>query len=198
METSKFTIRKKNISRNPQTTQQTLDRNLLIDLIVHLVSSNLCLHQDDFSRFPSSNLNSPHSLSDQSYNSESSYSTVASETKYYVERLANGLSLPDPVLLHSLVYIYRLMRRLPASFVAQDSAKYKIFVTSIVIATKYCQDDQFITCKAAVALFNGAFSVSEIIKMEIAFLKILKYQLSLNRKETSKIIMYYSQSINFC
>ncbi|KAK9765255.1 hypothetical protein K7432_006548 [Basidiobolus ranarum] len=82
----------------------------------------------------------------------------------------------------ALIYLYRLKARLPARAQGEYGTSHRIFLASILVASKYLYGPEGLGNKS-MAEASGVFSPAEIGRMEAEFLKLLDYRVWVNDQE---------------
>ncbi|KAJ2306772.1 hypothetical protein IWW55_001293 [Coemansia sp. RSA 2706] len=94
----------------------------------------------------------------------------------FVCSVATTLSATPVVVVTSLIYVERLSARLPQSARGKADTPYRIFLAALLLADKYWSD-QAVKVKMLVAATGGLFRHREILAMERALLRILRFDL---------------------
>ncbi|PVZ97013.1 hypothetical protein BB558_007062 [Smittium angustum] len=98
--------------------------------------------------------------------------------------------------IHLLVYIVRLTKSFPKNVLSEGNAIYKIFISALLIACKFCNDLKPLYTKKIFYLTNNMFSIKEINRMERAFLKLLDYRLYIKQSEYQEILHQYQLGLD--
>ncbi|CAG8518255.1 5177_t:CDS:1 [Ambispora gerdemannii] len=86
-----------------------------------------------------------------------------------------------------LIYVHRLKRTLPATARGDFDTPYKIFLSAILLASKYLSDHSLQNRNIA-DITNGLYSVKDVNTMERSFLGLLKYELWVDVDEVKKFL----------
>ncbi|PVU90244.1 hypothetical protein BB561_004949 [Smittium simulii] len=111
------------------------------------------------------------------------------KTAEFIDKVTKDIKLQDTVLAHTLVYVYRLKLCFPKFYTSAENSGERIFISSLLLATKYCQDNGFLTSKYAEYLCRREFDIDTINRMESSFLKILKYKLYVSLAEYNWVLL---------
>ncbi|CEI97711.1 hypothetical protein RMCBS344292_11838 [Rhizopus microsporus] len=95
-------------------------------------------------------------------------------------------------LVMALMYVQRFRRCLPAGYKAEPEAAHRIFVASLLIASKY-SEDRCLSTKQVVRATGDVWSIKEITRMELAFLRFLHWDLYISYEEMVRFL----KSLNF-
>lgn len=85
-------------------------------------------------------------------------------------------------LVMALVYVQRFRNSLPAAYKAEPEAAHRIFVASLLVASKY-SEDRCLSTKQVVRATGDVWSIKEITRMELAFLRFLHWDLYVSQEE---------------
>ncbi|KAJ2780155.1 hypothetical protein H4R18_003603 [Coemansia javaensis] len=97
----------------------------------------------------------------------------------FVCTVARTLGVSALVVATSLVYVERLSGRLPRSASGRADTPYRIFLAALLLADKYWSD-RAVTIKSLVVAAGGLFRHREILAMERALLRVLRFDLSVS------------------
>ncbi|KAI7887596.1 cyclin-like protein [Mucor mucedo] len=95
-------------------------------------------------------------------------------------------------LVMALVYVQRFRKSLPATYKAEPEAAHRIFVASLLVASKY-SEDRCLSTKQVVRATGDVWSIKEITRMELAFLRFLQWDLYVSQEEMTQFL----QDLNF-
>ncbi|CAG8564402.1 9359_t:CDS:2 [Acaulospora colombiana] len=100
----------------------------------------------------------------------------------FIKKIITDLNLPVLTVLVCLIYFHRLKRALPKSYSTEYGTAHRVFVSSVLVASKYI-DDQPLTSKRVVESVGwNVWSIKEVNRMERTFLNLLKWDLSVDRE----------------
>ncbi|CAO3597862.1 unnamed protein product [Absidia cylindrospora] len=85
-------------------------------------------------------------------------------------------------LIMALMYVQRFRKSLPAGYKAEPEAAHRIFVASLLVASKYSEDNHLST-KQVVRATGDVWSIKEITQMELALLRFLQWNLYIHPDE---------------
>lgn len=93
----------------------------------------------------------------------------------YIYRVLYYTEFPEDISIYTLIYLKRIDRKL-----INDGSIHRLFLSSFVIASKYCEDDAYgndIYAKI------GGINKRELQRLELAFLDCIKFNLNVNHEE---------------
>ncbi|CEP19770.1 hypothetical protein [Parasitella parasitica] len=90
-------------------------------------------------------------------------------------------------MVMALLYVQRFRKSLPAGYKAEPEAAHRIFVASLLVASKY-SEDRCLSTKQVVRATGDVWSIKEITQMELAFLKFLHWDLYVSYEEITKFL----------
>ncbi|KAI8977906.1 hypothetical protein BDB01DRAFT_844279 [Pilobolus umbonatus] len=91
-------------------------------------------------------------------------------------------------LIIALIYVQRFRKSLPEEYNAEPEAAHRIFVASLLVASKYVEDKS-ISAKQIVRATGDVWSIKEITRMELAFLRFLHWNLYVSREEIHRFLL---------
>ncbi|KAJ2450193.1 hypothetical protein EV183_004447 [Coemansia sp. RSA 2336] len=94
----------------------------------------------------------------------------------FICSVAQSLKITPEVVVTSLIYVERLSKRLPQTAKTKADTPYRIFLAALLLAEKYWSD-QAVKVKLLVMATGGLFRHKEILAMEKALLRVLKFEL---------------------
>jgi len=80
----------------------------------------------------------------------------------------------------AMMYVERFKRRLPPKAVGDFDTSHRLFLVSVMLASKYLLD-QTLTNKAWAKVAAGIFKVQDLNRMELDFLSVITFDLSVNK-----------------
>ncbi|CAG8571808.1 20702_t:CDS:1 [Gigaspora margarita] len=86
-----------------------------------------------------------------------------------------------------LIYVNRLKKTLPSTARGDFDTPYKIFLSAILVASKYLSD-QSLQNKTIADITDGLYTVKDVNTMERSFLGLLKYDLWVDRNEVEDFL----------
>jgi hypothetical protein len=95
----------------------------------------------------------------------------------------------------ALVYVQRFRKSLPAGYKAEPEAAHRIFVASLLVASKY-SEDRCLSTKQVVRATGDVWSIKEITRMELAFLRFLHWDLYVSQEEMTSFLHDLGFDIN--
>ncbi|KAI8356161.1 hypothetical protein BD560DRAFT_406717 [Blakeslea trispora] len=142
--------------------------------------------------FPNTSLNTP---------IESETKEVRKRTTHlpdlipFIQLITDKCDVQPVHLVMALMYAERFQKSLPAGFKPEAEAAHRIFVASILIASKY-SEDRCLSTKHVVRATGDVWSIKEITRMEIAFLTFLHWDLSISQDEMTQFLYHLGFDIN--
>ncbi|KAJ2497861.1 hypothetical protein GGH96_004779 [Coemansia sp. RSA 1972] len=103
-------------------------------------------------------------------------SSILPPLETFVMSVAKTLTVKPVVVVTSLIYVERLSIRLPQSATGKTDTPYRIFLAALLLADKFWSDRP-VKVKALVAATGGLFKHQEVLAMERALLRILKFNM---------------------
>ncbi|KAI7878787.1 hypothetical protein K492DRAFT_164529 [Lichtheimia hyalospora FSU 10163] len=94
----------------------------------------------------------------------------------FVKHMSIQCRLSSTVLVIALIYLARLEQNLPTVACGEYDTPYKIFLASILLASKYIDDSSFVT-KTIHKTIAPLYSSREVADMERSFLSVVKFDL---------------------
>ncbi|KAJ8655389.1 hypothetical protein O0I10_008881 [Lichtheimia ornata] len=96
----------------------------------------------------------------------------------------------QPVLLvMALLYVQRFRKALPPDYKAEPQAAHRIFAASLLLASKYSEDDHLST-RQLVRATGDVWSAKEMTRMELAFLRFLQWDLHIEMDEMESFLCH--------
>ncbi|KAI9323608.1 cyclin domain-containing protein [Dichotomocladium elegans] len=91
----------------------------------------------------------------------------------FIRHIYYQCRISSTVLVIALIYLTRFKRNLPHLARGEYDTPYKIFLSSILIASKYVEDHNFST-KSIYKVVSPLYSSRELAEMERSFLGVVK------------------------
>ncbi|OBZ91715.1 PHO85 cyclin-1 [Choanephora cucurbitarum] len=113
----------------------------------------------------------------------------------FIQLITDKCDVQPVHLVMALMYAERFRKSLPAGFKPEAEAAHRIFVASILIASKY-SEDRCLSTKHVVRATGDVWSIKEITRMEIAFLTFLHWDLYISQDEMTKFLLNLGFDIN--
>ncbi|KAK9685625.1 hypothetical protein K7432_015444 [Basidiobolus ranarum] len=104
-----------------------------------------------------------------------------------VRRVIRQCSVGISTLLIALIYVDRLQTHLPVQAVGTPTTGHRIFLASILIASKF-HDDSSLWCVDVANLVGRYWDLVEITEMERVFLDYVKFDLWVDRKQLTNYV----------
>ncbi|ORY01084.1 hypothetical protein K493DRAFT_312573 [Basidiobolus meristosporus CBS 931.73] len=105
----------------------------------------------------------------------------------FIQQTTFGAKISAEILIASLVYMERLKKALPSGALGEYGTSHRIFLASLLIASKFLDDKPLTTAKL-VEVIGSRWSTKEINRMERAFLNFLKFQLWVDLEELTAYV----------
>ncbi|KAI9256196.1 cyclin domain-containing protein [Sporodiniella umbellata] len=102
---------------------------------------------------------------------------------------------PD-ILIVALVYLNRLKNRLPHQSKGEFDTPYKMFIASIVLASKFTEDSSRMT-QSILKFISPLYSLKEVNEMERSFLAVVKFNLFVDLVEVDQFVRDHKGSLSF-
>ncbi|KAI9264800.1 hypothetical protein BY458DRAFT_513576 [Sporodiniella umbellata] len=100
----------------------------------------------------------------------------------FIKSVYRKCSLSPAVLFASLIYLERLKKRLPVGSNGEYDTPYKLFLSSVILATKYIEDHRKHTM-VIYKFVSSLYNLKELSEMERSFLGFLNFDLYVDRDE---------------
>ncbi|CAO3696834.1 unnamed protein product [Umbelopsis ramanniana] len=100
----------------------------------------------------------------------------------FVRLITEKCSITPLVIVIALIYVKRFRATLPESYKTESNTAHRIFVSSILVASKYIDDDP-ITIGQIVHASGDVWTFKETARMELAFMKFLRWNLFVKEQE---------------
>ncbi|KAI7900950.1 cyclin-like protein [Cokeromyces recurvatus] len=105
----------------------------------------------------------------------------------FIQLITDKCDVQPVHLVLALMYVQRFRKALPAGYKAEPEAAHRIFVASLLVASKYCED-RCLSTKHVVHATGDVWSIKEITRMELAFLRFLHWDLYVSQEEMTKFL----------
>ncbi|ORY93536.1 cyclin-like protein [Syncephalastrum racemosum] len=93
-------------------------------------------------------------------------------------------------LVMALIYVQRFRATLPSNYKAEPEAAHRIFAASLLLASKY-NDDHCLSTKKLIRATGDVWSIKEMTRMELAFLRFLKWDLHIHPDELDAFLKQF-------
>ncbi|KAG2179328.1 hypothetical protein INT44_006173, partial [Umbelopsis vinacea] len=100
----------------------------------------------------------------------------------FVRLITEKCKITPLVIVIALIYVKRFRATLPTSYKTESNTAHRIFVSSILVASKYIDDDP-ITIGQIVHASGDVWTLKETARMELAFMKFLRWNLFIKEQE---------------
>ncbi|KAL1917343.1 uncharacterized protein VTP21DRAFT_4999 [Calcarisporiella thermophila] len=111
----------------------------------------------------------------------------------FIRQLTSALSVSALTLVVGLLYMRRLAKALqPAHYATSPGTAHRVFIASIMIASKYLDDEQPLTsarlARTLHAIGIAAWNSREISRMERALLTFLKFNIEVDMDAVRQLV----------
>ncbi|CAG8457884.1 10032_t:CDS:2 [Acaulospora morrowiae] len=106
---------------------------------------------------------------------------------HFIKDITEKSKVTDIIMVVGLIYVHRLKKTLPPEARGDFDTPYKIFLSSILVASKYLSDHS-LQNKTIADITNGLYTIKDVNTMERSFLGLLKYDLWVDRDEVKKFL----------
>ncbi|KAL0090838.1 cyclin [Phycomyces blakesleeanus] len=110
----------------------------------------------------------------------------------FIQLITEKCNILPVHLVMALMYVQRFRNGLPAGYKAEPEAAHRIFVASLLVASKY-SDDNCLSTRQVVRAAGDVWSIKEITRMEIGFLCFLHWDLHIHPDEMATFL----RNLNF-
>ncbi|SAM04841.1 hypothetical protein [Absidia glauca] len=100
----------------------------------------------------------------------------------FIQLITDKCQVQPVHLIMALMYVQRFRQSLPSGYTAEPEAAHRIFVASLLVASKF-SDDRPLSTKQVVRATGDVWSIKEITQMELALLHFLQWRLSIQPDE---------------
>ncbi|KAI8340168.1 hypothetical protein BC941DRAFT_419605 [Chlamydoabsidia padenii] len=100
----------------------------------------------------------------------------------FIKLITDKCHIQPVYLVMALMYVQRFRKSLPPGYIAEPEAAHRIFVASLLVASKF-NDDRPLSTKHVVRATGDVWSIKEITQMELALLHFLQWQLTIQPDE---------------
>ncbi|KAL9550874.1 hypothetical protein MBANPS3_004537 [Mucor bainieri] len=105
----------------------------------------------------------------------------------FIQLITDKCDVQPIHMVMALMYVQRFRKSLPAGYKAEPEAAHRIFVASLLVASKY-SEDRCLSTKQVVRATGDVWSIKEITQMELAFLRFLHWDLYVSHEEITKFL----------
>ncbi|GAA5812864.1 hypothetical protein MFLAVUS_006323 [Mucor flavus] len=112
----------------------------------------------------------------------------------FVKHVFYHCKLTPTILVVALIYLERLKTHLPSKSKGEFDTPYKMFIASVILATKFIEDTNTIA-HSIYRLVSPLYRAKEINEMERSFLGVIEYDLFVDLTQVSKFIQDHKDII---
>ncbi|KAH8556749.1 hypothetical protein BGW37DRAFT_473948 [Umbelopsis sp. PMI_123] len=105
----------------------------------------------------------------------------------FVRLITEKCNISSLVIVIALIYVKRFRATLPTGYKTESNTAHRIFVSSILVASKYIDDDP-VTIGQIVHASGDVWSRKETARMELAFMKFLRWNLFVSEQEITSFL----------
>lgn len=106
----------------------------------------------------------------------------------FIRKITEQTRLQVATVIVALVYVNRLKLILPQGYVTEYGTSHRIFLSSVLVASKFLDDDPLTTKKLVDVTGGEIWTSKDLTRMEMAFLKFLKWDLRVEWPEIRKLL----------
>ncbi|ORX89004.1 hypothetical protein K493DRAFT_306126 [Basidiobolus meristosporus CBS 931.73] len=118
------------------------------------------------------------------------------ELLLFVTRVSERSKISIFTGIIALIYLYRLKARLPAKAQGEYGTSHRIFLASILVASKYLYGPEGLGIRS-ISEASGVFNPAEVSRMEKEFLKLLDYRVWVNDEEIRLFLEEHKSELYF-
>lgn len=100
----------------------------------------------------------------------------------FIKLITEKCNVQPVHLIMALMYVQRFRKSLPSGYKAEPEAAHRIFVASLLVASKY-SEDHCLSTKQVVRATGDVWSIKEITLMELGLLRFLQWDLYIHPEE---------------
>ncbi|ORX55016.1 cyclin-like protein [Hesseltinella vesiculosa] len=100
----------------------------------------------------------------------------------FIQLITEKCKVKPVHLIMALIYVQRFRSSLPSGYQAEPEAAHRIFVASLLVASKF-SEDHCLSTKQVVLATGDVWSIKEITRMELALLRFLQWNLNIQPDE---------------
>ncbi|KAI8063309.1 hypothetical protein BC940DRAFT_307618 [Gongronella butleri] len=105
----------------------------------------------------------------------------------FIQLITEKCNVKPVHLIMALIYVQRLRKSLPQGYHAEPEAAHRIFVASLLVASKF-SEDHCLSTKQVVRATGDVWSIKEITGMELALLRFLQWKLHIHPDEMMQFL----------
>lgn len=105
----------------------------------------------------------------------------------FIQLITDKCHIQPTLMVIALMYVQRFRKALPAGYKAEPEAAHRIFVASLLVASKF-MEDRCLSTKKVVHATGDVWSIKEITRMELAFLHFLHWDLYVSQEEMTQFL----------
>ncbi|ORY98596.1 hypothetical protein BCR43DRAFT_503415 [Syncephalastrum racemosum] len=113
----------------------------------------------------------------------------------FIHQVYNKCRLTPTLLVVALIYLERLQSRLPSGSQGEFDTPYKLFLASVVLASKFLEDSTPVA-RSIYRVVAPVYSPQDITDMERSFLGVIKYNLFVNLAQVCDFVEEHGESLN--
>ncbi|CAI2169122.1 2557_t:CDS:2 [Funneliformis geosporum] len=106
---------------------------------------------------------------------------------HFIKDITVKSNISKMTMIVGLIYVHRLKKTLPSKARGDFDTPYKIFLSAILVASKYLSDHS-LQNKSIAEITSGLYNVKDVNTMERSFLGLLKYNLWVDSDEVKAFL----------
>ncbi|KAI8369938.1 hypothetical protein BD560DRAFT_397137 [Blakeslea trispora] len=122
------------------------------------------------------------------------------EFVYFVQKVTHHANINVRTLLVALIYLKRAKSNLPRRAVGNDDTNHRMFLASLLIASKFLQDTAWtsdtLTNRRIYEICGGLFSLEEVNQFERGFLKLIQYDCWVDDEMLNKFVELHRSDLS--
>ncbi|CAG8528335.1 4205_t:CDS:2 [Paraglomus occultum] len=114
---------------------------------------------------------------------------------HFIREITAKAKVSTTTMVIGLIYIHRLKKILPATARGDFDTPHKIFLSTILVASKFVCDES-LQNKMIADVTGGLYSVRDVNTMERSFLGLLKYDLWVSGEEVKAFLEEHKHELD--
>lgn len=118
------------------------------------------------------------------------------ELIFFIHKVSHQTQINCQTLLVALIYLYRAKSRLSKRVIGSDDTPHRLFLGSILIASKFLWDSTWIHLPLTnrwLCEISRMYSIEEMNQIESAFLKLIQYKCWIDHKDLNDFVFLHRQ-----
>ncbi|OZJ04974.1 hypothetical protein BZG36_01764 [Bifiguratus adelaidae] len=113
----------------------------------------------------------------------------------FISDIFHKTHLSPCVSVIALIYLERLKSMLPERARGEFDTPYKVFLASILVASKFCEDVG-LTNRVISEMTRGLYTIQQLNAMERSFLYLIKYNLKVDYNDVDNFVQRYGDQLD--